>query len=63
MRFSSFQTAQLDLSAWSEADLLALHKNMTKIADKKGVVVVTTDNTVITTYNFNSYNKKLAQQH
>ena len=51
-----------NFSQFSNQELLDLLKQMTKIADKKGVVVVIEDDIQITTYNLSSYNRKLAKK-
>ena len=51
-----------NFSQFSNQELLDLLKKMTKIADKKGVVVVIEDDIQITTYNLSSYNRKLAKK-
>lgn len=51
-----------NFSQFSNQELLDLLKQITKIADKKGVVVVIEDDIQITTYNLSSYNRKLAKK-
>lgn len=43
--------------------LHTLLKQMKKIADKQGVIVVMEDDALITTYNVCSYNRKLSRYH
>lgn len=52
-----------NFSHFSDKELVGLLNQMTKIADKKGVVVVMEDDVTITTYNLSSYNRKLSQRY
>ncbi len=51
----------VNFSEFSNQELLDLLKQMTKIADKKGVVVIMENNAQITTYNLCSYRRTLSQ--
>ncbi|MDU4465279.1 hypothetical protein DPV86_08280 [Haemophilus parahaemolyticus] len=50
-------------SQMSKEQLNFLLKQMKKIADKQGVIVVMEDNALLTTYNLCSYNRKLSRYH
>ncbi|EER48148.1 hypothetical protein AM305_04448 [Actinobacillus minor NM305] len=56
-------TVQQVISNMSDSELSNVLKYMKKIADKQGVAVVMEDDALITTYNLNSYNRKLSKFH
>ncbi|MDE3967319.1 hypothetical protein NUS48_05580 [Glaesserella parasuis] len=57
------KSPRIDWEKMSNQKLEETLKQMKKIADKKGVVVIMDNDSLITTYNLCSYNRKLSRLH